>query len=314
MVNCTFCGNNVTGKKFCADCGTPVQVDSSSASNSRTCPQCHGIVKSGTSFCMHCGTSLMASTQTQTPPPPPAMQTCPACHTRVSGESVFCTQCGHDMRNPALSQAGIQCLQCGRQNATGVRFCGGCGTQLIGGSTTQSGQYAPTSGYQQPYNPQYSQPASQYQQPSQYQQAYPQQQYSQANNQMQPMVGQQPMVLRCPSCMALAPLGSAYCVSCRTSLAGVIPVPMQGQPGQQQNGIGGFLQGNGGKYAMGALGGAAAVLGGEMLLNGFENNIEGRVEGDMGYNEYNHHHHHRREEDNGLLGGLGRLADDIGLI
>ncbi len=124
------------------------------------------------------------------------------------------------------------------------------------------------------------------------------------------------MVLRCPSCMALAPLGSAYCVSCRTSLVGVIPVPMQGQQGQQgqqQNGIGGFLQGNGGKYAMGALGGAAAVLGGEMLLNGFENNIENRVEGDMGYNNH-HHHHHRREEDNGPLGGLGRLANDIGLI
>lgn len=65
------------------------------------------------------------------------------------------------------------------------------------------------------------------------------------------------------------------------------------------------MQGNAGKYAMGALGGAAAVIGGEMMLNGVEN----RVEGDMGYGGYGHRHH----RDEGLLGGLGELADDIGL-
>ena len=70
-----------------------------------------------------------------------------------------------------------------------------------------------------------------------------------------------------------------------------------------------FLQGNAGKYAMGALGGAAAVLGGEMLLHGVENSIEDRVEGDMGMG-YGRRHQHRQE---GLLGGLGELVDDIGL-
>lgn len=70
------------------------------------------------------------------------------------------------------------------------------------------------------------------------------------------------------------------------------------------------MQGNAGKYAMGALGGAAAVLGGEMLLYGVENSIENRVEGDMGMG-YGHHRHHHRNE--GVLGGLGELVDDIGL-
>lgn len=308
MVNCTFCGNNVTGKKFCPDCGTPVKMDNSFSGSSATCPQCHGAIQPGTSFCMHCGTSLQASAST--PPSPPVMRSCPVCHNNVAGESIFCTQCGHDMRNSA--PAGIQCTQCGRQNAAGVRFCGGCGSQLVGGAPAQSGQYAPAPGYQQQYDPQYQSSGQQYQQ-SQYQQSYPQQQYAQGNNQMQPMMGQQPMVLRCPTCMALAPLGSAYCVGCRTSLAGVIPVPMQGQQGQQ-GGIGSFLQGNGGKYAMGALGGAAAVLGGEMLLNGVENQVENRVDGDMGFGGYNHHHRRHRDDDNGPLGGLGRLADDIGLI
>jgi hypothetical protein len=74
---------------------------------------------------------------------------------------------------------------------------------------------------------------------------------------------------------------------------------MQGQQG-------GFLQGNGGKFAMGALGGAAAIIGGEMLLHGVERSIEDRVEDGMGFGR----HHHR---DEGLLGELGELADDVGL-
>jgi hypothetical protein len=75
---------------------------------------------------------------------------------------------------------------------------------------------------------------------------------------------------------------------------------------QQQGGLGGLMQGNAGKYAMGALGGAAAVIGGEMLLHG--------IEGDMGMG-----YERRREDrdDEGLLGGmggLGNLANDIGLF
>jgi hypothetical protein len=70
-------------------------------------------------------------------------------------------------------------------------------------------------------------------------------------------------------------------------------------------GLGGFLQGDGGKYAMGALGGAAAVIGGEMLMHGLENNLRDRDEGCYGEG-----HHHR---DEGLLGGLGEIANDLGL-
>src|SRR5438876_6304093 len=109
--------------------------------------------------------------------------------------------------------------------------------------------------------------------------------------------------------MAMAPMGTPACVSCHTSLAGVVPTPANMPVQGQQGGLGGFMQGNGGKYAMGALGGAAAVIGGEMMFNGLLNGVENRVEGDMGYGG-GYHHHRRREE--GLLGGLGELADDIG--
>ena len=74
-------------------------------------------------------------------------------------------------------------------------------------------------------------------------------------------------------------------------------------PGQQ----GGFWQSNNGKMAMGALGGAAAVIGGEMLLHGIENKIEDDIE----------YGHRRDHHDGGLLdglGGLGELGKDIGLF
>ncbi len=104
-------------------------------------------------------------------------------------------------------------------------------------------------------------------------------------------MGQQPMVLHCPICMAMSPIGTTNCPGCHTNLAGVVPTPAQmGQ--QQQGGLGGLFQGSGGNMAMGALGGAAAVIGGEMLLGGFE-------------------HHHREE---GGLGELGELGRDIGLF
>ncbi len=119
------------------------------------------------------------------------------------------------------------------------------------------------------------------------------------------MLGQQAMTLRCPVCQAMAPVGTPSCLSCHTSLAGVVPTPVGVTPGQQQGGLGGMLQGNAGKYAMGALGGAAAVIGGEMLLHGVENSLDGGWGGD-GYER-----HHR---DEGLLGGLGNLGNDIGLF
>ncbi len=74
-----------------------------------------------------------------------------------------------------------------------------------------------------------------------------------------------------------------------------------------------MMQGNAGKYAMGALGGAAAVIGGEMLMHGVEHHIEERVEGDMGYGYEGHHHHHHHHEE-GMLGDLGELGKDIGLF
>jgi Double zinc ribbon len=280
MMQCTSCGADVTGKKFCASCGHAVQAQ--------------------------------------------VTRSCPVCQTQVGSESAFCTGCGHDMHAAAGAAPGLHCTNCGQQNAASMHFCGGCGSALgvatadpyqqqpYGQSNPQYGQqqYEQQQPYGQP-NPQYGQQQyGQQQQPyGQSNPQYGQQQpsYNQGGYQPQPMMGQGPMVLRCPTCMAMAPVGSSNCRGCQTSLLNIVPTPAN-MPMQGQGQLGGFLQGNAGKYAMGALGGAGAVIGAEMLFNGLEHSVENN----MGYGgNYGHHHHHR--EENGILGELGRLADDVGL-
>ncbi len=283
MTTCTSCGHDVTGKKFCPQCGTPVQAMNAPVA-SNVCPRCSGEVTPGAAFCMHCGASLNA----QAAP----VQTVPT---------------------PAF------CPSCGQQAAPGARFCQGCGSTIGAAVPAQQG-YTPATQYPMPQQGQYPQgqyPQGQYAQPQYQQGQYPQGQYAQPQYQQgqypqQYALPQQgPMVLRCPVCQAMAPVGTPACISCHTSLANIVPTPASMPMQGQQGGIGGFLQGNNGKMVMGALGGAAAVLGGEMLLHGVENGIENRVEGDMGYG-YGERRHHRREE--GGLGELGNLANDLGLF
>ena len=310
MATCTSCGNDVTGKKFCPECGTPVQSTTPPANIAAepVCPRCNSANKPGASFCMNCGSSLAAHSIAPTAQSQPVTRQCMACNAEMPAETAFCTNCGQSMQaatHATAVAATVYCGSCGRQNAAEMRFCGGCGSPLATGAPApmpqtaypQSGPYGQPSQYGQPQyttpypqNPQYAQAGQPYQQ--QYGQMGP------GGYQQEPMLGQQPMVLRCPICMAMSPVGTVNCPSCRTSLAGVVPTPagmqQQGQPG----GFGNFLQGNGGNMAMGALGGAAAVIGGEMLLHGLEH--------ERGYG------YERRDE--GLLGDLGGLANDVGLF
>lgn len=290
MASCTSCGNDVTGKKFCPQCGTPVQPAGSpeeQPASTSVCPRCNGIVKPGAAFCMHCGSSLSTQTAVATSTPPqPVTRTCIACHTEVPAGMAFCTNCGQNMQvsaTPATPPSFAFCTNCGRQNNPGVHFCAGCGSPI-----TQNAGIAQTN---------YSQPYGQYpQQPPQYNTQYPYSQQPQQYGQM----ANQPMVLRCPVCMAMSPVGTTNCPSCRTGLAGVVPTPANMPVQGQQGGLGGLMQGSGGNMAMGALGGAAAVIGGEILLH----DVERGFDRDRGY----------RGEDEGLLGGLGGLANDIGLF
>src|SRR5438093_11199998 len=47
MATCTSCGSDVTGKRFCQECGTPVQPSG--------VPTASGPAAAATSFCSNCG-------------------------------------------------------------------------------------------------------------------------------------------------------------------------------------------------------------------------------------------------------------------
>lgn len=309
MTTCTHCGFDITGKKFCPECGTAAPTPLAAPAMA-SCPACGGSVRVGAAFCMHCGKSLGAQAVAAVAAPitvavsQPARRLCPACNQEVPAGSAFCTNCGQSMQAsapaPVMAAAGQAfCNSCGARNNPGSRFCNSCGQALAATGGTPA--YPRTGPYQQPT--QY--PQAQYPQ----QQQYAQPQYQQYPQQA-PMLGQQPLALRCPVCMAMAPQGTPACPSCHTSLAGVVPVPaVLPQQGQQQGGgLGGLLQGSGGALAAGALGGAVAGIGGEMLLH----NLEHRRERDYDDDDYERRRH--RHDSGGLLGDLGGLGKDIGLF
>jgi hypothetical protein len=85
-----------------------------------------------------------------------------------------------------------------------------------------------------------------------------------------------------------------FCANCGAPLT---PAPAYPAPAAYVN----QSQNNMGKYLMGALGGAAAILGGEMLLHDVERDFRrpcgwGPIGGSWGYDfprRHHHHHHHR---------------------
>src|SRR5882672_10056769 len=98
MTNCSKCGFDVSGRKFCPECGAPVQIASAADLASVPCPSCGGSVRSNAAFCMHCGKSLGAQalaavSAPATAAPQPTPRTCPACAQEVVGSSAFCTNC-----------------------------------------------------------------------------------------------------------------------------------------------------------------------------------------------------------------------------
>ena len=65
MVRCGGCGaENPAGKRFCADCGLPLQM---------LCPTCGEPVDAGRRFCGECGAALAGVVATKTPPAMPVL-------------------------------------------------------------------------------------------------------------------------------------------------------------------------------------------------------------------------------------------------
>jgi len=198
-----------------------------------------------------------------------------------------------NISSPGAHSGPTICQRCGRQNDPGASVCHGCGQPLAHGQqptpTPYPGNQQMPQPYQQPQPPQvhYQQqqvhypqqqtyPQQPYGQPPYPQQPYgqppyPQQPYGQPYPQQPPYSGFQPapnqMVILCPTCRALSPVGASHCLNCHQSLLGIPPIQANQLPPNLQPQKGGFLQSDGGKMAVGALGGAAAAIGGFMLLD-----------------------------------------------
>lgn len=74
-----------------------------------SCPKCNGMVKAGSKFCNHCGSSMN-------------QLECPKCKTPYEAESKFCSQCGHSL-------ASKEC-ECGAKLEIGDKFCKNCGKKV----------------------------------------------------------------------------------------------------------------------------------------------------------------------------------------
>src|SRR5947207_1210870 len=116
MATCTSCGYDVTGKKFCQQCGTPVQPAATPASasqampTSNACPRCNETVNPGSAFCNHCGSPLTPQTMTASATPPqPITLHCPACQAEVPVHNAFCSSCGHNLQTPVATPASSFC-------------------------------------------------------------------------------------------------------------------------------------------------------------------------------------------------------------
>lgn len=74
-----------------------------------SCPKCNGMIKAGSKFCNHCGSSMN-------------QLECPKCKTPYEAESKFCSQCGHSL-------ASKEC-ECGAKLEIGDKFCKNCGKKV----------------------------------------------------------------------------------------------------------------------------------------------------------------------------------------
>jgi double zinc ribbon protein len=140
MTTCTSCGNNVTGKNFCSNCGAPTRTSAGySAPAPLTCARCGGQNDPGVRFCNNCGNQLASGTpgnpylQANYAEAPYQQQ--PAGYPgSPTGYTSYQHPYGHQV--PGQSQMVLCCPTCQTVSAVGTPYCQGCHSSLIGVSPT----------------------------------------------------------------------------------------------------------------------------------------------------------------------------------
>lgn len=153
---CTNCGAVVpSGSLFCTSCGTkitqPATVQTPAEKPIPKCTSCGAVVPSGSLFCTACGTKVVAEVPKAEVPATPK---CTNCGAALTEGSLFCTACGTKVEAPkaeavkpvveatvaveapkpaapVAAEAPVApkrfCINCGKEIATGAKFCIYCG-------------------------------------------------------------------------------------------------------------------------------------------------------------------------------------------
>jgi hypothetical protein len=145
MTVCSSCGNDVTGKNFCSNCGTSSRAAAGySAPASLTCARCGRQSDPGVRFCNNCGSQLTPSTpawqagnqypQVPYPQQPTNYSGSPA------GQAPYQHPYGQQVPGvpsvPSQPQMVLRCPTCQIISAVGTPYCQGCHNSLIGVAPT----------------------------------------------------------------------------------------------------------------------------------------------------------------------------------
>ena len=84
------------------------------------CPQGHGVLLPGDSFCQQCGARGVM----------PASNLCPHCHAPLPPNARFCTVCGNPVAAAAPPPPSTLCPQCRQPITPTIHFCTNCGYDL----------------------------------------------------------------------------------------------------------------------------------------------------------------------------------------
>ncbi len=146
MTACTSCGNDVTGKNFCPNCGASTRITAGySTPAPLTCARCGRQSDPGVRFCNNCGNQLVPSTpawqagnrypQANYPEAPYQQQ--PTNYSGgPTGYAPYQPPYGHQVpgvpNTPAQPQMVLCCPTCQAISALGTSYCQNCHSSLIG--------------------------------------------------------------------------------------------------------------------------------------------------------------------------------------
>ena len=123
-IACPQCGAMVRSTStFCTECGSSMSIPLA-VTRPVTCAGCGASVPEGAKFCGECGSEIRLAVAL------PAQRICPNCRADLPEEARFCTECGTSLVEGAASPPPRVCSQCGHELKPDDSFCRWCGQRF----------------------------------------------------------------------------------------------------------------------------------------------------------------------------------------